>query len=297
MISRLFQIVYLLMERESITARELSEKLEVSIRTINRDIEKLSEARIPVYTNKGRRGGISLLSDFVIDKKVLTEEERSDILSSMRALGAVGYKDEKEALLRLETFFGTKSQDWIEVEFNYWGRGGFDEEKFHTIKKAILERRSLVVDYRAMKTSEIRIICPVKMVFKSQAWYVFAYCQLRKDFRYFKLNRIIKIDMTDDTFDEMEVPSYNKELYVSTQEEFDALVVIDKSMAYRVYDEIPPENIREEKDCLICEIKGANREWFFDYVLTYGAAAEVQLPIEAREEVKRRLELMLCRYE
>lgn len=296
MVSRLFQIVYLLMERESITARELSERLEVSIRTIHRDIEKLSEARIPVYTNKGRSGGISLLSDFVLDKKVLTAEEKSDILSSMRVLGAVGYKDEQEALSRLEAFFGTKSQDWIEVELDDWGSGNFDEDKFHTIKKAILERRKLIIDYRAMKTSEVRIICPVKMVFRAQAWYVLAYCQLRKDFRYFKLNRIIRLDMTDETFEEIEAPSYNKEQYVSTREKFDAVVVINKSMAYRVYDEIPPENITEEEDSLICEIKGADREWFFDYIMTYGENAEVRLPVEARDEMKKRIESMLSCY-
>lgn len=79
MVGRLFQIVYLLMENESLSARELADKLEVSVRTINRDIEKLSEARIPVYTTRGRAGGISLLPDFVLNKKVLSEEEKSGI--------------------------------------------------------------------------------------------------------------------------------------------------------------------------------------------------------------------------
>ena len=102
MVSRLFQIVYILMEKEKVTAKELAEKLEVSVRTINRDIEKLSEARIPVYATKGRSGGISLLSDFVLNKKVLTEEEKSSILSSMRVMEAVAYEDEQQALNRLD---------------------------------------------------------------------------------------------------------------------------------------------------------------------------------------------------
>ena len=106
MVARLFQIVYLLMERDSMTAKELADKLEVSVRTINRDIEKLSEARIPIYATRGRGGGISLLSDFVLNKKVLTEEEKSSILSSMKVLGTVAYDDEKQALSRLEDFFG-----------------------------------------------------------------------------------------------------------------------------------------------------------------------------------------------
>ena len=72
MVGRLFQIVYLLMENEHLSARELADRLEVSVRTINRDIEKLSEARIPIYTTRGRDGGVSLLPDFVLNKKVLS---------------------------------------------------------------------------------------------------------------------------------------------------------------------------------------------------------------------------------
>ena len=71
MVGRLFQIVYLLMENEHLSARELADRLEVSVRTINRDIEKLSEARIPIYTTRGRDGGVSLLPDSVLNKKVL----------------------------------------------------------------------------------------------------------------------------------------------------------------------------------------------------------------------------------
>ena len=106
MVGRLFQIVYLLMENEHLSARELADRLEVSVRTINRDIEKLSEARIPIYTTRGRDGGVSLLPDFVLNKKVLTDEEKCGILSSMRLMETVAYDDEKEALQRLEDFFG-----------------------------------------------------------------------------------------------------------------------------------------------------------------------------------------------
>ena len=119
MVGRLFQIVYLLMENEHLSARELADRLEVSVRTINRDIEKLSEARIPIYTTRGRDGGVSLLPDFVLNKKVLTDEEKSGILSSMRLMGTVAYDDEKEALQRLEDFFGEAAQDWIETELSH----------------------------------------------------------------------------------------------------------------------------------------------------------------------------------
>ena len=65
--NRLFGIIYILLCQKSITARELSERFEVSQRTIYRDIDILSLAGIPIYTEKGKGGGISLLPDFVLD--------------------------------------------------------------------------------------------------------------------------------------------------------------------------------------------------------------------------------------
>ena len=75
-IGRLFEIVYILMERDRVTAKDLASRFEVSVRTIYRDVETLSASGIPVYMNKGKGGGISLLSDFVFDKALITEQEK-----------------------------------------------------------------------------------------------------------------------------------------------------------------------------------------------------------------------------
>ena len=65
---RLFEILYLLVEKRSLTAGELARRLEVSERTIYRDVDALSAAGIPVYAQKGQGGGIRLLDQFVLDK-------------------------------------------------------------------------------------------------------------------------------------------------------------------------------------------------------------------------------------
>ena len=75
--SRLFEIIYILLEKKKVTAPELAERFEVSVRTIYRDIDALSSAGIPVYCTQGKGGGIGLLEDFVMDKSALTEEEQS----------------------------------------------------------------------------------------------------------------------------------------------------------------------------------------------------------------------------
>ncbi len=285
MVSRLFQIVYLLMENDRMSAKDLSERLEVSVRTINRDMEKLSEARIPIYSSRGREGGFSLLPDFVLNKKVLSEEEKSGILSSMRLMGTVAYDDEKEALQRLEEFFGKASQDWIEIDLDNWGEGYFDRERFMLIKEAVLSRKKLEFDYSKRDDVSHRKVCPYKLVFRAQAWYIYGFCEERQDFRYFKFHRIRNLKVIDERFEMLKVPRQEVH-YVEPQEpSFVARVAIDKSMAYRAFDELNPEGVIEEKDRFVFTIGEARESWLINYVLSYGDKAEILSPKESRDRI------------
>lgn len=87
--SRLFKIVYYLIDKEQSTAPELAEKFEVSVRTIYRDIDVLSEAGIPIYTETGRNGGIHLMNNFVLDKAVLSEKEKQEVLIALQSLNTI----------------------------------------------------------------------------------------------------------------------------------------------------------------------------------------------------------------
>ena len=85
-LNRLFEIVYILLNRKQVTARELAQRFEVSTRTIYRDIESLTEAGVPVYTNKGKGGGISLLDNFILNKSYLNTDEQQEILTALQGL-------------------------------------------------------------------------------------------------------------------------------------------------------------------------------------------------------------------
>lgn len=114
-INRLFEIIYILLGRKIVTAKELAERFEVSQRTIYRDIEILSTTGIPVYMTKGKGGGISILPEFILNKAVLTEEEKSEILSSIKAVNAISFNDsEPEKVIRkLNNILGENDTDWI----------------------------------------------------------------------------------------------------------------------------------------------------------------------------------------
>lgn len=79
--SRLFRILYYLLEHNKVTALELAEELEVSVRTIYRDIDYISSAGIPIYATQGKNGGISIHDGFTLDKSILSQTEKEQILS------------------------------------------------------------------------------------------------------------------------------------------------------------------------------------------------------------------------
>lgn len=103
--SRLFKILYYRLDKGRTTAPVLADQFEVSLRTIYRDVEALSGAGIPIYTESGRNGGICLLHDFVLDKTLLSEPERQEILAAVQTISATGYPSEDDMLTKLSALF------------------------------------------------------------------------------------------------------------------------------------------------------------------------------------------------
>ena len=119
-LSRLFEIVYLLLDRKKMTTRELAEYFEVSTRTILRDIEALSIAGVPVITDKGRNGGIYIMDSFRLDKTTLSKEEQELIIFALQNITASGNIETKGTLSRLSALFNEPSPSWIDVDFSRW---------------------------------------------------------------------------------------------------------------------------------------------------------------------------------
>ena len=140
-ISRLFEIVYILMNKKSTTAKELCEHFEVSQRTIYRDIDTLCQAGIPIYTTKGKGGGIALMDNFVLNKSVLSEQEQNEILAALSGFKVATNTASNQVLHKLGALFGNKSTEWIEVDFSNWNNNEPDKNKFNLIKETILNHK------------------------------------------------------------------------------------------------------------------------------------------------------------
>ena len=188
-INRLFEMVYMLMDRKKMTAKELSDHFEVSQRTIYRDIEILNSAGIPVSANKGKGGGIELLEDFLINKTAFSEHEQNEIVFALQSFRALKYINADNVLKKLSAIFNKDVINWIDVDFSDWTING--KEKFNTIKSAIFDKKCLSFDYFSTNGEKThRTVYPMQLWFKHRAWYVKAFCLMRRDYRLFKISRI-----------------------------------------------------------------------------------------------------------
>lgn len=141
--SRLFKIVYYLLDKGQATAPELAEKFEVSVRTIYRDIDALSGAGIPVYTEAGRNGGIYLMNGFVLDKAVLSAEEKQEILTALQSINFIQNINNSQTLQKLSAIFNLSPDNWLEVDFSRWGNNVTDNRKFELLKSAVIHQKSV----------------------------------------------------------------------------------------------------------------------------------------------------------
>lgn len=299
MINRLLGIVYILMKRGTVTAKELAERYEVSTRTIYRDIETLSMAGIPVYMKKGKNGGISLTEEFVLNKMLVTKEEQEQILAALTSLQETGAQQEEETLQKLGDFFKMDLQSWVSIDFSDWSDQR--QQFFAIIKEAILKRKVLTFEYygRNGKLSSRRV-APIQLWFKEYTWYLKAFCKDKNDIRIFKLFRMKHLVMTEESFEihSSWLKKEQKETTFSQMKSTKIELLVDKTEAYRIYDKCESESIEElpNGDFLV-HMEYVLDEWVYSLILSFGSAAKVLAPKEVQEEVKRRILQMCDKYD
>ena len=294
-INRLFEIVYLLLERKNITAKELAEKFEVSVRTIYRDVEILSSAHIPIYASKGKKGGISILEDFVLDKTLLSEDEQYQILFALQGMEKIGVQNGQVFLDKMSSFFQKGKTNWIEVDLSNWSKIDGKNESFAIIKEAILTRKVLqFVYFNSNGEEKKRIVEPLQIYFKDKAWYLKAFAREAQDYRFFKIARMRNIEILEENF-ERELPqTIQREPSFKTVK---LVLEISRKMAYRVYDEFEQEAIAQKPNGdFLVQVEFPENEWVYGYILSFGEWAKVISPEYVRSEIRKKLKRNLRNY-
>lgn len=287
--NRYFQMIYLLLEKGSMTAPELADYFEVSVRTIYRDIDILSSAGIPVYATRGKGGGISIQDNFVLKKSILSEQEQTQILMALQGIRIVEDEYTRTLLSKLSSVFQKQNVNWLEIDFSSWTKSGAGKDNFQKLQSAIFKSKIVAFHYYSGKGEVIkRVVEPLKLVFKSTDWYLYGYCSTRNDFRFFKLTRIRNLEITNDEY----VRSIPEQIFVE-EEKFEMETVkvtplFDKSMSFRVYDKFDDEVTENQDGSLLVETVMPNNELLISHILSWGDKVEVISPQNIRNKISER---------
>jgi len=300
-LNRLLEITTILLNKKTVTAAELAERFEVSTRTIYRDIDVLSGSGVPVYCSQGSGGGISILEGYTVSRAVLSDSERDSVLLALQTLEATRYPEINAVLEKLGGIFQNAKNtdsDWISVDFSPWGSNPNTKNKFSDIRAAILKSRVIEVDYiNALNEKSRRKIEPLRLIFKSQAWYLWGYCLAKWDYRLFRISRIKSVRVTDEVFKrEKEHVIKNGEKASDSKEE----TMINLSMKftgdalYRLCDDFDDELIVDNGDgTYSIEMNFPDSEWIYNYILSFGGSVKVLSPESVVKIIKERAEGVL----
>ena len=292
--NRYFQMIYLLLEKGQMTAPELADYFEVSIRTIYRDIDILSSAGIPIYATQGKGGGIAIQDSYVLKKSLLSEQEQKQILMALQGIRVLEDEQINMLLSKLSGVFQRQQGNWLEIDFSTWTKSGAGKHNFQLLQSAIWKSRIVSFSYYSGKGEQTkRIIEPHKLVFKTSDWYLYGYCTLRKDFRFFKLTRIRDLKLQDAEY-MRETPEHIFE----RSDEFEMKTVqvtllFDAGMSHEVYEKFDEEVSEQADGSLLVTTILPDNELLYSYVLSCRERVEVLSPPYVRDNVRKRVGKML----
>lgn len=299
-IERLLAIVTLLLTRDRISGKELSDRFEVSVRTICRDIDTINKAGIPIVSFTGTAGGYGLIEHYKLDRQLLTLEE---LLTMETALnGMLSSLDDRKIQLLMDKVHSliagaerdrahAHKQQMI-VDFNPWRHGRSERDKVELLRQAIKDNLTIEFDYpNKLGEYAVRKIEPMTIALKGFNWYVYGHCTTRENYRIFRLSRMNRLRVTSERFIRRDLPIEDLEALWYDRGPVTPVVLLFQSCARaRVQDYFKPESIISLPGGLL-QVKGDFLEdsWLYDTILSFGPSVCVLEPKHIRAEIADRV--------
>lgn len=298
-LDRLIGILSVLLQTDKITAPELAERFEVSRRTINRDIESLCKAGIPIVTTQGAGGGISIMGSYKLDKTLLTSRDMRDILAGLRSLDSVNgtnrYGQLMEKLSAGSSDFLIGDQTML-IDLSSWYRQSL-APKIDIIRTAIDECRTLSFQYYAPGGEGQREIEPCYLIFRWSSWYVWGWYRLREDYRLFKLNRMEALELSASVFEKRKAPMpdlSNERIFPGG---LHVKAIFQPECKWRLIEEFGADCFAEQEDgSLLFSADYTDKENLITWLMSFREKAILLEPKEVRDELVVSLKETLQQY-
>lgn len=293
-IDQLFEFVYILIDKKQVTAKDMSKRFGVSTRTIYRWIEALSISGVPVYSLKGRSGGIAIDEHYSMDNTILSEEERQAIVSSLKALNNLAgnpaslVNENVKAVEKLSGLVNSNT-DWLEVDFSPWSPEGSEvRNRFAILKRSILKKHKVTFDYfNGDGNNERKTVQPWKIIYRGQAWYLFGWSDTSKGERYYKLTRMQNVQETMQNIS-MLPHSEKRTAYTKTEHAklIEIKVKIAQSKISYLMDSFVCSEIKTSRDGSITTVFTAPDEfWLCEFLLSFGPDLKIISPARIKQKV------------
>ena len=286
-LDRMIGILAVLLQKEKVTAPWLAEKFEVSRRTINRDIERLCMAGIPIVTMRGAGGGISIMEGYAIDRTLLTSSDMQAVLAGLRSLDSVSgtnrYAQLMEKLLPGASDL-LAGDPHILIDLSSWYRAAL-APKIELLHGAIESSRLVSFSYHAPSGESRRTVEPYDLIFQWAGWYLWGWCRTREDFRLFKLNRMTELDLSG-SFEKRPAPLPDLSQEKVFPHVFQVRARIEPEYKWRLIEEYGAGSFSIQADgSLLFTFGFADKTSVIGWIASFGGGAELLEPVELRSEL------------
>ena len=304
----MLRILFYLLARGKTSARTLASRFSISVRSVQRYVDAISLANIPIIADTGRYGGYYIAESYKITDGFMTKAEFEAIISAANAFNEkLGDKNLTSAIDKLQSVYrpnsattDLKAGNFL-IDFSNWNGSDNTKELISIMENAIEKERTVSVKYvdRNGKPS-VREVEPHLIVMKQGLWYVYAYCRTRKGFRTFKISRISYAHMTENPFKKREFdPSAltNTNGFDNEQSVFVDLE-IDKNAVAEVEEWLGVESVyTNTRGKFAASCKLPLDEWLISKITGFGGRVKVLAPEELKKEVSDRARAILSQYE
>lgn len=198
---RLIAITLYLLNRETVSASALAARFEVSKRTIQRDVEALNQAGIPIVSTYGAGGGYAIMGGFHLAKQPVTADDLLNITAALKGLSTAYASERVDDTLKKALAAKQGAEQRIFVDISAARERAQVNARLKTAEQAIRAQTPLRIAYTSAEnaTSE-RVVEPLALSYRWYAWYLLAFCTVRQDYRLFKLARIARCEPLDAPF-------------------------------------------------------------------------------------------------
>jgi len=302
-IDRLISIIMVLLDKKRISAPALAKMFEVSVRTIYRDIDSLNRAGIPVTAWPGVSGGIGIMENFKLDRKLMTPSDLAMLLSGLSSISSAFPAHQiAKTLAKVKGLLPENEMKQIELEaerisvdLSTWAGGKAAAPALEKIKSAMRESRLVEFTYYGKEGRKSRRrVEPYRLVLKESSWYLQGWCTARRDFRVFRLSRMAGIEVTPSAFNmrEFRPMAMDGSDFIGGRI-ITITLLVDLSLRERIAERCPEGNIHPQgKNRMLVDFPFAEDEMGYELLLSFGDRCECLAPEHVRRALAERIRRM-----